>query len=225
MRTHRITSSRRSHSARRGIGSLIALMIAATTLLGIASLGAASPAFANTTKYELYCPGTKVGNIAMNGVLTTGTITPASRMSGQQFTITGYQTVLRMPFALVSAWAALGSKVFSGTATSTVDAVVGATPTSISSGTMTYSVSIPTTIPLSGLTIALPTSPMTVGPFTATGRKATITEASHLSLKVADPGGGTLVMNCVAYKNRSVATGIVTGAPSGPPISPLIAHG
>ena len=49
-----------------GCGGMFALFAASAT-----------PAFADSSAYELYCPGTPVGNIALNGVVTTGTITPA----------------------------------------------------------------------------------------------------------------------------------------------------
>ncbi|HUI01938.1 MAG TPA: hypothetical protein VLZ77_00220, partial [Acidimicrobiales bacterium] len=65
--------------------------------------GVASPAYANTTPYELYCPGTPVGNIVLNHVVTTGTISPPAPAAGQAFELTGYQSVVNLPSSIVSA--------------------------------------------------------------------------------------------------------------------------
>ena len=77
--------------------------------------------------YELYCPGTPVGNIVLNNVATTGTITPADPTPGEQFNLTGYQNTLTIPSSIASAAAALGNSAITGTATATVNAN-GATP-------------------------------------------------------------------------------------------------
>ena len=87
----------------------------------------ATPAFADSSPYELYCPGTPVGNIVLNDVVTTGTITPASPASGAQFNLTNYQSTVVLPSSIVSAAAALGNSAITGSATLKVDAT-GATP-------------------------------------------------------------------------------------------------
>ena len=201
-----------------GLGGLFVLSIAASTVLGIV---VPSTAFAETTSYELYCAKTAVGNIVMNGVVTTGTMSPATPAAGTSFTITHYQTTFRFPTVLVSGSAALGNKFMTGTATSAVDAV-GATPKVLRSGTINYSVRIPKKIRPSGLAVALRRSPVKVGSFKAIGRKITIKENRHLSLTLV-VSGNTLSMACLAYPDNTLPTGATTTKPKEPPISPVIA--
>ena len=201
-----------------GLGGLIALSVAASTMIGI---GGTSAAFADTTGYELYCAKSPVGNIVMNDVVTTGTMRPATPASGTSFTVTHYQTTFRFPTVLVSASAALGNRVMSGMATTAVDAV-GATPKLVPSGTINYSVRIPKKIRPSGLAIALRRSPVKVGPFKAIGSKIMIRENRHLTLTFV-VSGNTLTMVCLAYPNNTLSTGVTTTKPKGSPISPVIA--
>ena len=42
-----------------------------------------------TGPYELYCPGSPVGNIVLNDTTTTATITPSTLTQGQQFSAVG----------------------------------------------------------------------------------------------------------------------------------------
>src|SRR5580692_3624728 len=65
------------------------------------------PAFADSAPYELFCPGTPVGDIALNGVITTGTLSPAAPASGSTFNLTNYQSTVVIPSAIVAAAAAL----------------------------------------------------------------------------------------------------------------------
>src|SRR5579862_987096 len=82
----------------------------ATAILGMTGwivAGQATSAFADSTPYELFCPGTPVGSIALNGVVTTASITPASPASGGQFSVSNYQTTVNLPAAIVTAEQAL----------------------------------------------------------------------------------------------------------------------
>ena len=47
--------------------------------------------------YELYCPSTPVGDIAINDVVTTGSITPTSLNEGDTFQVTDLQTQFSDP--------------------------------------------------------------------------------------------------------------------------------
>ncbi|HUA95639.1 MAG TPA: hypothetical protein VMB82_08935, partial [Acidimicrobiales bacterium] len=173
-----------------------------------------------TGAYELYCPGTPVGNVVLNGVVTTGTLSPTSPSSGQSFQLTGYQTTASLPSSLASAAAALGSTL-TGTANTTIDAS-GATPASTPENDLGFDVPIPSSIPSSGLALTLPSSPISV-PFTATGSQITIQEDSAASISI-DVGGAPLTLTCTAYPNNSVVpSGITTQTPSVPSIAPVIA--
>ena len=64
----------RHHLAVRSGGAALALC--ASVLVVVTSPEFVSPAFADSAPYELYCPGTPVGDIALNDVVTTGTVSP-----------------------------------------------------------------------------------------------------------------------------------------------------
>jgi hypothetical protein len=183
----------------------------------------ATPAFADSSAYELYCPGTPVGNIVLNGVVTTGTITPASPASGGQFNLTNYQSTVSLPTSIVSAAAALGNSAIVGMATLKVDAT-GATPASIAAPPITINAPIPSPVPATGLSLVLPSTAGTVGPFTASGGAISLTvdPAVALSLTVS---GSNLALTCTPYPNNSAATGIVQAAPTAAKASPVIASG
>jgi hypothetical protein len=177
-----------------------------------------------TGAYELFCPNTPVGDIALNDAETTATVTPSSGSSvtaGSTFNVTNYQTVVNLPAQIVTAAAALGNSSIAGTATAQVDAT-GATPATVSVGPLTISVPIPSPVPDAGVSLSLPSTPQTVGPFTATTAAVTIQEDSAASLTL-DVSGSNLSLTCNAYPNNSVATGITTSTPPGNPIAPVIA--
>ena len=199
----------------------ITLLIGAALVASTLVRGFAAPAYAASTPYELYCPGTPVGNIALNDVVTDGTITPASPASGQEFNLTGYQSVVNLPSSIVSAAAALGNSAITGTAVLKVDAT-GATPATVSAGTVPIDVPIPSPVPAVGLTLDLPSAPGTVGPFTAAGGPVTLSVDRSISLTIS-VSGSNLNLTCTPYANNSDPTGIASSAPSGSPISPVIA--
>ena len=106
--------------------------------------------------YELFCPGTPVGNIALNNVSTTASI-PSGLSTGQQFEATNFQTNLNLPSSIVSAAAALGNSAITGDAVVKVDAT-GANPATVSSGDLAINVPIPSPVPTSGLACTLETT-------------------------------------------------------------------
>jgi hypothetical protein len=171
--------------------------------------------------YELYCPGTPVGNIVLNNVTTSGKLSPPDPSPGDQFSVEGFQTDLSIPSSIVAAAAALGNSAITGDAVVKVDAD-GATPASLSSGPITINAPIPSPVPSSGLTLNLPSPPGTVGPFTATGNTVTLTVDPAISLALT-VSGSTLDLTCKPYANNSASTGIVSSAPNGSAISPIIA--
>jgi hypothetical protein len=198
------------------------MILGAAIVVSVAGQSAAS-AQPVSGPYELYCPGTPVGNIALNDVVTTGTLSPSDPSAGQTFSLTGYQTTVTLPSAIVSAAAALGNSAIVGTASTTVD-VIGATPATTPVGPIDINAPIPSPVPGNGLELALPSTPDTLGPFTATSSAITIEEDPSASLSL-DVSGSTLNLTCDAYPNNSAATGIVSGAPGGSPITPVIAEG
>jgi hypothetical protein len=171
--------------------------------------------------YELFCPGTPVGDVALNDVNTAGTITPADPVPGEQFSVTDYQTTLTIPASIASAAAALGNTALAGTVTGSVDAI-GATPAQISTGTMDFDVALPSPIPEGGVTLTIPLPAGTIGPLSASGGTITITEDASIQL-VLVISGANLTLDCSAYANDAQPTGIVTSFPPGSPMSPVIA--
>jgi len=176
--------------------------------------------------YELYCPGTPVGSIVMNDVTNTGTISPPDPTPGESFSVTGYQTNLSIPQDIVAAAQALGNTSIGGSATTQVNAN-GATPTAIPSGAMSFNVPIPTPVPSTGLALAVPSAPATIGPFTASGGTITITQGQQISLTLLASGSDTaqpFTLTCTTYPNDTVpVSGITSSPPVGSPISPVIA--
>ena len=204
-----------------------AVLVAATigAAGGIATSGG-SAAFAAAAPYELYCPKTPVGDIALNDVTTTGTITPANPAVGSTFQITGYQANVTIPAAIVTAAAALGNPSIQGSATAKID-MTGATPATMSSPTLSFNQTIPTPVPANGLALTLPSTPANLGPFTATSSNivATVDKSTQLSLVVT---GNTLTLTCTSYANDTIAKSGIVQAPntlpaSAQPISPPLA--
>jgi hypothetical protein len=200
------------------LGTAILISVAAQS---VASAQGGSPPTTLTGAYELYCPGTPVGNIALNDATTSATLSPAAPSAGQSFTVTGYQTMVNLPASLASAAAAV-SPTLSGSATTQIDAS-GATPATTAQGPLTFSVTPPSPVPTGGVPLTLPSTPATISGFTATSSDITIQEdsAASLSLTVA---GSALALTCTAYPNDTVTpSGITTTTPTAAPIAPVIA--
>lgn len=204
--------------------ALLGVMAGSGVAIGSFLLLPATSAFADTQPYELYCPGTPVGTIALNDVVTSGTISPATLTSGTQFHLENFQTKVSLPKSIAAASQALGNTAITGTASATVD-VTGATPASVSSGTISFNAPIPTPIPDSGIPLLLPATASTLGPFTATGGAISVNFDSKASLSVAAvPGSAPLNLSCTAYPNNTIPTsGITSATPTGSPVSPSIA--
>ena len=210
-----------ARSGRKRMAAVVAGIVAGSAGAFALLAASATPAFANTSPYEVYCPGTPVGNIVLNDAVTNGTITPASPASGQQFTLTGYQSVISLPSAIVSAASALGNSAITGTATLKVDAT-GATPASVASSNLAINAPIPSPVPAAGLTLNLPAAASTVGPFTATGGAISLTVDPSISLVIA-VSGSNLNLTCSPYPNNTAPSGITSTTPAGPKASPVIA--
>ncbi len=194
---------------------------APTTTTTEGSTTTTAPPTTITGAYELYCPGTPVGNVVLNDAVTSATLSPAQPTSGQSFTLTGYQTVVNLPASLAGAAAALQPNL-TGSATAQIDAS-GATPATTSEGPLDFNVPIPSPVPDAGVSLSLPSTAATVSGFTATSGAITIQEdaSASLSLTVA---GNALALTCTAYPNNSVTpSGITTSAPTASPIAPVIA--
>jgi hypothetical protein len=191
-------------------------------LLVAAAPGLSSPASATTSApYELYCPGTPVGDIVINDVVTSGDISPSAPASGDQFSVTNFQTALTIPSSLASAAAALGSRFIKGTATSTINAS-GATPSSVFRSALRFHTRIPSPVPEAGVLIHFPVRKGQIGDFTATGGPITISQGGPTTLRW-EVAGSTLTLACTAYPNDSEQSGITDTGPTTNPISPVIA--
>ncbi len=203
------------------LAGLAALSLGVVMVLASLVHNAGTPAFAGSSPYELYCPGTPVGNIALNDVTTTGSITPAAPAVGDQFNLTGFQTTVALPSSIAAAAAALGNSAIAGSAALKVDAT-GATPAAVAAPPISIDAPIPSPVPAAGLVLTLPSTPATVGPFTASGGTITLTVDPAVSL-VLVVSGSNLSLTCTPYPNNSATTGIVSVAPTTAKASPVIA--
>jgi len=207
------------HRTGRAFGPYIGTVLLATTVVGF---GVQGPAVADTSAYELYCPNTAVGDVVMNDVVTTGSLSPARPTKGKSFSITNYQTTVPLPGTLVEALAALGATEATGSMQSSID-VSKARPAS-QQELATYSSPIPSSPTGNPLPVSAPASPTTVGPFKATSSRIAVKEASQMTLILDVVEGSTpLTMDCQAYPNNTLPTGVTNQTPSGSPVAPVIA--
>lgn len=193
-------------------------------LLGAALLVTATPAGADASAYELYCPGTPVGNVVLNNVVVTGSLSPPNPAAGQQFSVTNFQVQANVPSSLASAAQALGNTSISGNAVVQLDAT-GATPGTLKSSALNFSEPLPPSgqsVPASGIALNVPSPAGSIGPFTASGGAVTVAvdKAATLTLEVS---GSPLTLTCTAYPNNSVASGITKAAPTAASVSPTVA--
>ncbi len=213
--------------AQHRVGRRSAVVLAGLALapLGLAASAlAAPPAWADSAGYELYCPNTPVGNVVLNDVVVTGTITPAAPAAGQQFSLSNFQVRANIPASLASAAQALGNTAVTGNATVQIDAS-GASPSAVKSSSLSFSSPLPpsgTPVPSSGVNLDVPAPAGSIGPFTASGGPITLSvdKAATLTLEVS---GAPLALTCTAYPNNTVPSGITKSTPSGSPASPTVA--
>ncbi|HXY27494.1 MAG TPA: hypothetical protein VEH82_04370, partial [Acidimicrobiales bacterium] len=177
-----------------------------------------------TGPYELWCPGTPVGTVVLDGVTTSASITPASPSSGSTFQVTNYQTTATIPAALATAAYAIDPEL-TGNATTSID-LAGATPASMSSGSISFSHTITVAEATSGFSLVLPSTPLSLGPFTAKSTGITVVEDPTASLTLV-VSGAPITLPCTAYPNNSNPSqgGVVAAGtpPVGQPIAPVIA--
>jgi len=204
------------------VAAVSGLVGAATVCMMTAGVPAALAA--TSQPYMLYCPGTPVGNIALNDVTTTGVISPSAPAVGSTFSVTGYQDNVTIPASIVSSAQALGNTSISGSATATLD-VTGATPASMATPTLSIDTPIPSPIPSAGLTLTLPTTPATIGPFTAKATAISVAADQKTSLTLV-VSGNNLPLTCTAYANNTIPTSGIAAAGALPasaqPIDPVI---
>jgi len=211
-------------ATRLSIVGALALVVGSSLVAGVVTQALTTSAFADTAPYEIYCPNTPTGNVVLNDVTLTGSLSPANPTTGQQFSLTGLQTQEKLPAAVVQEAEAAGLTSLTGTIETTVDAT-GATPASISTGPMSFDVPIPNPVPASGVSLAVPSTPATVGPFTATSANISLSSNSESETTFQDAQGiGLIDLECVSYANDSLPqSGFTSESPPGLPISPVIA--
>ena len=212
----------------------MAFLGAAALLLGASMLsasliisGATSPAFADTAPYELYCPGTPVGNIVLNDVVTTGALFPANP-SGQPFSIAGFQVQLNLPGDVVSALQTMGATAVSGSYTTPLNGTLTGMP----AGPYSFDVPIPVSVPASGLAVDIPASPTSVSgglepPETIPPDDPV--PPSNASVSTGNPTftidlpSGPFSVTCSVFPDDTIATsGITTQTPTASTIAPVV---
>ena len=93
---------------RLGIAGATALLAGSAMLVDAGVQALTAPAFADSGQFELFCTGSPVGNIALNDVVISGSLSPASPAAGQQFSLVGVQAQVPVPadVTVISAYAA-----------------------------------------------------------------------------------------------------------------------
>ena len=205
------------------MGTAGAVVLAAGTVMIVgASVQEAltGPALADTAAFELFCTNTPIGNLVFNNVVISGTLSPASPAAGQQFSLEDFQEQLAIPASVVQSAGALGNTI-TGITTATL-AATGATPSSTPTGPLAFSEAIPNPVPSTGGALYAPTTPTTIGPFTADSSDVSLTLGSSITLAITQLGTSSPI-ECSAYPNDVMPSGSATGIPPGLPISPVVA--
>ena len=225
---------RRFHAvARLALIGTTSLTLGFAMLVGVFIDGSTSRAFADTSPYELYCPGTPVGTLVLNDVVTVGSLSPASP-SAEPFGLSDYQIQLTLPTSFVSALQVQGDTSISGTLTASVAPSGNVQPHPVTVGPLAFDLPIPGSVPSSGLGLDVPPSPINVGGFfstpetippgsTAPPSNVELFVGSTLTMTLGASGSPSTVV-CTAYPNDSVTpSGITSSPPAGSPITPEIA--
>jgi hypothetical protein len=213
----------RIHVASR-LATAIAVSFFAGTATAIAiEVGSSStPALAESTPVELFCPATPVGNVVSNDVVLNGTLSPNEPAPGQQFNVTGFQAQVPIAADLLQEAAIVGNTAWQGVQQGDIE-VTGATPTSVPTGAMAFGAPIPNPVPSAGITVGEPSRPATFGPFTASSDNVVVSLSQQFSLTF-DDAGNELNLKCAWYPNDALpGSGITQDTPPGLPISPVIA--
>jgi len=113
--------------------------------------------------------------------------------------------------------------MLSGSATGKLD-VTGGTPATLATPTLNFSLTLPALPITTPVPLQVPSTPISLGPFTASSSQITVQNDSQTSLTLL-VSGQPLTLTCTSYANNSVPSGIdSTGAtPSGQPLAPVIA--
>jgi hypothetical protein len=200
--------------------TLVAGSLSAVGLV-VASPG---PAGADTSPFIAYCPATTIGDIAMSGTVITGTFSPSPVNSGATATIDPH-VVVTLPAGLVSAAEGLGNTQIAGyisgglVVTNGTPATISVggpstAPTSVYTGTGSFSAALPT--PAAPVTINVDLGPKTV----TAGNSGTLSISSQSSLTVFDlvnsgPPATYLPLTCSPVNPTAVASDAYTGTTAG----------
>ncbi|HVA04707.1 MAG TPA: hypothetical protein VMU64_13305, partial [Acidimicrobiales bacterium] len=211
-------------AARISVAGAVALIAGSMMIVGVTVQALTAPAFADTSAFELFCTNTPIGNLVFNDVVMTGSLSPAAPSPGQQFSLANFQSQVTVPADIVQEATAVGNTSIAGTASATIVAT-GATPSSLSTGSLAYAQTIPNPVPASGVVLNAPSTPATIGPFTATSSNISLSLGSSITITFNDIAipGALPPLNCSAYPNDVMSSGLAQAIPPGLPISPVIA--
>ena len=157
-----------------------------------------------TGPYQLYCPATQIGDVVLNGATSVATMDPPNPTAGSTFEVKGYQTTVVLPAALAGAAAGLNNGHLSGTAQATIN-VAGATPPSVSSGTLSFDLTIPSDNQ-NPVDLVLPTTAADLGQFKATSSGITVTQDAGVSLSIDVPMSNPIALTCTSFPNNTADT-------------------
>ena len=150
----------------------------------------------------------------------TGSI-PTSIAAHQTFSVTNFQAQVTIPQSVAEELVSFGVTSMSGTTTPDVNAV-NATPSTISPAVSWGPISIPGSPPPSGVSFDIPSSPTSVGPFTATNDEPGVTTGTFTSTVTANTGTTTTTCTPPGATSLAIAADdTVTSTPSNPSTSTI----
>ncbi|HEV2361015.1 MAG TPA: DUF6801 domain-containing protein [Acidimicrobiales bacterium] len=188
----RVATAATSAALALGLGGAMAagLALAAPGVAGAAS---------GTVNYACTFP---VINKTYTIPITMSATVPASVTPGQTFSITGFQTTSVIPAAVVNVFVFLKYSDLAGTVTSFTVNATGATPASLNAAATPFSFKVPIQ-QSAAATIVTPTTPISVGPFTAgsSGTVSIVPGNVEISSKV---GSSTVNVPCTTTATAAV---------------------
>jgi len=173
-----------------------------------------SPAFADTGPLTYNCPVPPSLNFPID-ITVTGSI-PSPIAAHQTFSVSNFEAQVTIPQSVAQALAGYGVTSMSGTTATTVNAV-NATPSTISPAVAWGPISIPASPPPSGVSFDIPSSPTSVGPFTATNGEPGVTTGTFTSTVTTNTSTTSTTCTPPGATSLTIAADdTVTSTPSNP---------
>jgi hypothetical protein len=217
----RLTATRQARRVASTLAGLGAIAGTLMTVVGTSATLQSPAAFADTGTVNFSCAS--VAGTFSIPIDITGSITPSGLVGGETFNLTNYQDQVTIPPSVATVLINDGVNTLEGTTGALVNAT-NATPSS-----MTPSIPWgPITFGPSGTSFNVPSSPMTVGPFTATSTASppvlsegtlsttVVIGSQHFTSTCSPPSPAPVIAGTtLSLTTTPSATSIVAGTPGG----------